>query len=308
MPSIFFQYSNNSGTIFGNGESVRYIPNGSRFSEATSVRSTIGLKAEEINTWEIGYKGTFFKKLYIDINYYNGLNKNFLSPPQPIDGRALDVNGIPVVPANPGVVINDTLRKGSFSTFFNYGNVRAYGLDVGLNYSFNKFVNLSVRYSWFGSDISKDDMKNDANKDGYVSLEEISVNASKNKVVAILGLQNLCKQKMFVNISARFTEQYDFYTGNHIGTEAGKGKRGKVYWGDDPVTKQPRYYIKNFDWGPLGGFTIIDLSAGYKVNNMINLNMGITNLFNAKQLEFVGSPYIGRLISVELKIHVPNKK
>jgi len=58
----------------------------------------------------------------------------------------------------------------------------------------------------------------------------------------------------------------------------------------------------------LGGFTIIDLSAGYKLNNMINLNMGITNLFNANQLEFVGSPYIGRLISVELKVHVPNKK
>ena len=83
---------------------------------------------------------------------------------------------------------------------------------------------------------------------------------------------------------------------------------GKVYWGDDAVTHQPRYYIKNFDGGPLGGFTIIDLSAGYKLNNMINLNMGITNLFNAKQLEFVGSPYIGRLISLELKVHVPNKK
>jgi iron complex outermembrane receptor protein len=67
MPSIFFQYSNNSGIIFGNGAGVRYIPNGSRYSEAASVRSTIGLMAEEINTWEIGYKGTFFKKLYIDI-------------------------------------------------------------------------------------------------------------------------------------------------------------------------------------------------------------------------------------------------
>ncbi len=306
MPSIFFQYSNNSGIIFGNGAGVRYIPNGSRYSETSSVKSTIGLKAEEINTWEIGYKGTFFKKLYVDINYYNGLNKNFLSPPQPVDGRALDVGGIPVVPAIPGVVINDTLRKAAFNTFFNYGNVKAYGLDVALNYSFNNFVNFSVRYSWFGSDISKDDIKNDANKDGYVSLEEISINAPQNRVVAILGLQNLCKQKMFVNFSARFAEQYDFYTGNHIGTEAGKGRRGKVYWGDDPVTHLPKYYIKNFDWGPLGGFTIIDLSAGYRLNNMINLNIGITNLFNAKQLEFVGSPYIGRLISVELKVHVPN--
>ncbi|MEJ7675194.1 MAG: hypothetical protein WKF59_21440 [Chitinophagaceae bacterium] len=59
-----------------------------------------------------------------------------------------------------------------FLTFFNYGDVRAYGLDVGLNYSFNKFISLAVKYSWFGSDITEDNIKNDANKDGYISLEE----------------------------------------------------------------------------------------------------------------------------------------
>jgi outer membrane receptor for ferrienterochelin and colicins len=36
--------------------------------------------------------------------------------------------------------------------------------------------------------------------------------------------------------------------------------------------------------------------------------MGIYNLFNTKQIEFVGSPSIGRLISFELKVHVPNSK
>ena len=64
--------------------------------------------------------------------------------------------------------------------------------------------------------------------------------------------------------------------------------------------------FKNFDWGPLGGFTTIDLSAGYKVNKMVHINMGITNLFDTKQIEFVGSPSIGRLIMFELKVHVPN--
>jgi outer membrane receptor protein involved in Fe transport len=186
--------------------------------------------------------------------------------------------------------------------------VSGYGMDIGFNYSFSKIIRLALRYSWFGSDITDDNLKNDANKDGYVTLEETSLNAPHHKGVLILNFQNLCKQKLFVNISARLTQQYDFYTGNLIGTEEGKGRRGKVYCGNDPVTNQPRYYIKNFDWGPLGGFTIIDLSAGYKLNNMINLNMGITNLFNTKQLEFVGSPYIGRLISLELKVHVPNKK
>ena len=97
-----------------------------------------------------------------------------------------------------------------------------------------------------------------------------------------------------------------FYSGGQIGTEAGKGSRGKVYWEDK--LGQPRYYLKNFDWGPLGDFTTIDLSAGYKVNQMLQLNMGITNLFNTNQIEFVGSPSIGRLIVFELRVHVPNSK
>ena len=95
--------------------------------------------------------------------------------------------------------------------------------------------------------------------------------------------------------------------GFQIGTEAGNGKRGVVYGGKAP-NGQDRYYWKNFDWGPLGGFATIDLSAGYKLNQMVQFNMGITNLLDTHQIEFVGSPSIGRLIMFELKVHVPNKK
>ena len=102
-------------------------------------------------------------------------------------------------------------------------------------------------------------------------------------------------------------QQYDFYSGFQIGTDAGKGKRGVVY-GGKATNGIDRYYWKNFDWGPLGGFTTIDLNAGYRLNQMVQLNMNITNLLNTDQIEFVGSPSIGRLIMFELKVHVPNKK
>ena len=176
-----------------------------------------------------------------------------------------------------------------------------------MTYSFNKFISIAIKYSWFDSDITKDDMKNDANGDKYVSLEETSLNAPNHRGFVGLSFQNLCKQKLFVNISARILQQYDFYSGVQIGTEAGEGKRGKVYRGLDK-NGQPRYYLKNFDWGPLGGFTTIDLSAGYKVNEKVTVNMSITNLLDKEQIEFVGSPSIGRLIMFELKVHVPNKK
>ena len=304
MPSIQFQYANSNGQTFGNGPGVTYIPNLSKFIEK-SYKTTTPLEPEEITTWELGYKGTIAKKLFIDIDYYNGLSKKFLSPPQSVLGRAEFVGEIPVThnPATAGTVINDTLYDASFSTFFNYGDVRAYGIDIGLNYSFSNVISLAIKYSWFGSDITKDNLKNDANDNGWVAADEKSLNAPKNRGAATLSFQNLLKQKMFVNVSARFVGQYDFYTGSQIGTEKGKGRRGIIYQGPDL-----RPILGNFDHGPLGGFTTIDLSAGYKMNNMINLNIGISNLFNTHQLEFVGSPSIGRLIMFELRVHVPNSK
>jgi iron complex outermembrane receptor protein len=311
MPSILNQYAGVNRNLFGNAAGIKYIRTNAEFSNPASISYTVPLIPEQVNTWEFGYKGTIAKKLFIDANYYNGLNKNFISPPRTVGGRVLTVNGVPVIHGSSTagrVDANDTLRNASFSTFFNYGDVRTYGLDLGLNYTFSKFINLSVKYSWFGSDITEDNIKNDANKDGYVSPEEKSLNAPKNRGLVQLNFQNLCKEMMFVNLSARLVQQYEFYSANQIGTIAGEGSRGKVFGGINPVNGQPRFYLKNFDHGPLGGFTTIDLSAGYKLNKMTSVNIGVTNLFDIRQIEFVGSPSISRLISFEIKVHVPQDK
>ena len=308
MPTILNQYAGLQKNTFGNGEGIRYIPNEAVFSDPKSIKTIEPLKPEEVSTWEFGYKGTIAKKLFVDINYYNGLSKNFLGTSKTVSGRILYAGDVRVWPSNPGVVGADGILRGaSFGTYFNYSAVRAYGLDAGFTYSFNKFIRLGINYSWFNSDITDDDMKNDANGDSYVSLEETSLNAPNHRGLINLSLENLCKQRLFINVSARIVQQYDFYSGVQIGTEAGEGKRGKVYGGIAP-NGQTRNYLKDFDWGPLGGFTTIDLSAGYRLNQFLQLNMGITNLFDTEQIEFVGSPSIGRLINFELKVHVPNKK
>ena len=77
-----------------------------------------------------------------------------------------------------------------------------------------------------------------------------------------------------------------------------------MYGGSGPNGQ--RWYLKNFDWGPLGDFTTVDVSAGYKFNEMVSINMGITNLLDTEQIEFVGSRSIGRLLMFELKVNVPN--
>jgi len=311
MPSIQNQYAGIGRSLFGNGgQGIYYIPNGTNVNDRDRFQYTTPLVPEQVQTWEFGYKGTIAKKLFIDVNYYNGRSKNFISPIRSVPGRVVTVNGFGTThnPAFAGTIINDTLRNASFLTFFNYSEVKAYGLDFGLHYTFSKFLNASIKYSWFGSDITRDDSKNDANKDGYVSLEETSLNAPKHRGAILLNFQNLCKEKMFVNLSARLVQQYEFYSANQIGTVAGEGSRGKVFGGINPVNGQPRYYLKNFDHGPLGGFTTVDLSAGYKINKMISLNIGVTNLFDIRQIEFVGAPSISRLISFEIKVHLPQDK
>jgi iron complex outermembrane receptor protein len=307
-PIILFQRASVFGIVFGNGNGVTYIPNASKFSDASQRKTTTPLNPEEINTWELGYKGAIGKKLYIDINGYYGISKNFLSPALSVGGRALSVGDLPITTPLliPGTVTNDTLKNAAFSTYFNYGQVKSYGIDIGVNYFFTDNISLALKYSWFDSDITKDNIKNDANKDGYVSLEERSLNASKSRFASTLSFQNLCKGKLFINLSVRSVKKFDMYSGSQIGTTAGEGKRGSVYGGINPINNQPRFYAKNFDWGALGGFTSVDLSAGFKLNSMLNLGAGVSNLFNTTQREFVGSPSIGRLFSVELKAHIPN--
>jgi outer membrane receptor for ferrienterochelin and colicins len=305
MPSIQQQYAGINRFLFGNGSGIYYIPNGIHINDKTLYKTTTPLEPEQVSTWEIGYKGTPLKNLLIDINYYNGISKNFISPAITVGGRVKSVGGIEVThnPVFAGQVVNDTLRNAQFLTFFNYGDVRAYGLDLGVHYAFNKFFTAGIKYSWFGSDITDDNMKNDANGDNYVSPEEKSLNAPKNRGALLLNFQNLCKGKLFANLSVRYVQQYDFYSGSQIGTQAGKGKRGVI---PRPAPLPP--LLKNFDWGPLGDFVSVDLAAGYKFNEMVSINMGITNLFNTRQIEFVGSPSIGRLIMFELKVHVPPSK
>ena len=305
MPTILNQYSYLSKSSIGNGEGISYVPNGTVYADPKSLRMIKPLKPEEVSTWEFGYKGAIAKKLYVDINYYNGFSKNFLGTSKSIDGSILYAGSRRVWSSNPGRIdpVTGVLTGASFSTYFNYSAVRNYGLDAGLTYLFNKFISLRVNYSWFDSDITDDDMKNDANGDGYVSLEETSLNAPNHRGLIDLNLQNLFKQRVFVTVSARIVQQYDFYSVLQIGTEAGKGSRGQV---PRPPPLSP--LLKNFNWGAVGGFTTIDLNAGYRINQMVQLNMNITNLLNTDQIEFVGSPSIGRLIMFELKVHVPNKK
>jgi iron complex outermembrane receptor protein len=286
LPSILNQYSNIRSFFFGNGgKGISYIPNNTQVNDPNAVISTQPLKPEEVDTWEFGFKGQPVQKLWVDANAYYGTSKNFITPQLPVGGRALSVNDIEVThnPMFAGTENNGTLQGANFFTFFNYGKAKIYGLDIGISYAIVENVQLALKYSWLNAEFDE----NDANKDGVISQDEKSINAPNHRGVAMLTFQNLCKERLALSLGARVVQKYDFYSGNQVGSAEGAGTR-----------TPPR----NFNYGPLGGFSTFDFSTEYRWSKKVTFNFNISNLFNTKQIEFVGAPSIGRLAMVSIRV------
>lgn len=286
-PTIQNQYAGIQGFLFGNGGTgISYIPNNSTVSNPASVRTTAPLKVEEVNTWELGVKGKPAEKIWVDANAYYGASKNFITPPLPVGGRALSVNGIDVAhnPFFAGTVSNDTLRGATFFTFFNYGKARVYGLDLGVDIALAPSVQLALQYSWMDADFED----NDANRDGVITPNEKSINAPNHRGSARITVDNLLKKRLALSLGTRIVQEYDFYSGNQVGSAQGAG------------TRTPP---NNFNYGPLGGFATFNFDLSYRWSRNVLFNFNMSNIFNSKQIEFVGSPSIGRLAMASIRVN-----
>lgn len=286
LPSIQNQYASIRDFFFGNGgRGISYIPNGALVDDAMAVQSTEPLKPEEVKTWEFGYRGRAGKNIGIDVNAYYGASKNFITPALPVGGKAISVNGIDVNhnPVFAGSVSNDTLKGAGFLTFFNYGTAKLYGLDLGVELSILPSVSLDLKYSWLNAEFDE----NDANRDGQISRDEKSINAPNHRGVAILSVEDLLKDRLSLSFLTRIVQKYDFYSGSQAGSSEGAGTR-----------TPPR----NYNYGPLGGFTSFNAGAEFRWSKKLAFNFNMTNIFNTRQIEFPGSPSIGRLAMASLKV------
>lgn len=286
LPSIQNQYASIGDFFFGNGgDGISYIPNNALVNDPEAVLTTQALKPEEVKTWELGYKGQPVRKVWVDANAYYGTSKNFITPALPVGGRALSVNGIEVShnPNFAGSVSNDTLRGANFFTFFNYGQARVYGLDVGVDYFISPTFRLALKYSWLNAEFDE----NDANRDGMITSDERSINAPNHRGAAQLRIENLLRERLDLLFGTRIIQKYDFYSGNQVGSAEGAGSRTPP---------------KNFNYGALGGFTSFNFGAEYLWSKNVIFNFNMTNIFNTRQIEFVGSPSIGRLAMASVKV------
>jgi len=275
------------GLLLGNGS-------GFTLSDGTKIEA---LTVETIETFEVGYKGTFGKRLYFDANAYYNISQNFLSPSINIatNGRTVTHRGdqpmSEVVPGTPDAGAALVL------TYVNFGEVNTYGADVSLNYSIADGLLGTINYSWFDFDLNTDDLANDGNRNGKVDENDLPINTPTHKLG--LGL-SYSKSKFFGSLFGRWVDEYDFFSGINV---AAKTNTELIYAGS-PVVEGARVG-RSFNYGPLGGFFNLDVSLGYKINDYLTIAGQVVNVLDQEVREFVASPVIAPLYSLEVKINLP---
>ncbi len=281
------------------------------------------LKVEKIKTLELGYKTQIGKKVYLDANVYYNMSENFLSPSINIGtdrGALVDHDNNPATPniqqyrgyvikrgeediANfIGVAPMPDGNRGAdlVLSYVNFGQVNTYGFDFGLNVDLAKGLTGTLNYSYFGFDIDEEDPKNDGNRDGKVNENDLPLNTPEHKIG--LGL-TYNKGGFFATAFGRWVAEYDFFSGINV---AAKTNETLIY-GGMPVIENKRVGT-SYNNGPLGGFFNLDLGVGYTFAKRYTVSAQVVNILNQEVREFVASPAIKPLYSVEFKVNLPGIK
>jgi outer membrane receptor for ferrienterochelin and colicins len=280
------------GLILGNAEGFTVLT----FDETGAVNGTRQVekqKVEEIQSFELGYKGQVVpKKLFVDANAYYNISKNFLSPVTVV-GVATHRGDQPIEEVQSAY----SVFKGLVATYVNFGEFNTYGFDLGTNYYFTDALSVGATYSYFGYDIDENNLENDFNKDGKVNQFDLLVNAPKHRGTASL---NYMGDKFFGSLFSRWVQEFNYFSSFQIASETipGENYRGM------PIIEGARSG-DSFNYGPLGGFVTFDVSAGYRINEMFRVSGQVTNLFDTEMREFTAAPPTGRLFSLELRVDLP---
>ncbi|MCV6631054.1 MAG: TonB-dependent receptor [Flavobacteriaceae bacterium] len=269
------------GLLIGNGE-------GFTLSDGSKVDP---LEVETINSFEVGYKGQLAGKLYIDANAYYNISENFITPAIEVSNIAGGVS-VTHVGDQPVSELLGIAAAPFVLSYKNFGKVNTYGADLGLNYYFTDQVRASMNYSWFDRSLDKNDLGNDGNGDGVVLETELPINTPNHKFS--LGA-HYAGSKFYGSVFGRYVQKYDFFSGINIAAKT-QDLNGD---GTNDVIENAQNG-RTWNYGQLGGFTL-DANMGVHLKPGLTLGVNVTNILDAEMREFVASPAIGRLFSIELK-------
>ena len=197
------------------------------------------LVPEEIESWEIGYKGIIGSKLFLTVDYYQSEIINFITDLLPgvnsniaaftfnenipaaiqqtllativqqlgplsngLTNQTTATNPLPIFPGNP-LLLPDGHPVVTLS-YTNAGQVDTEGIDVALNYYINDNWTVDFNYSWFDFDIV----------DQLVG-DRLLPNASENKYNIGLAYSN---ERITSSLKYHYVEEFPYAAGVFVGT------------------------------------------------------------------------------------------
>ena len=218
------------------------------------------IKPEQIESYEIGYKGLISERLFIDINYYYSNYKDFIlnqvviSPPSAVFGADGTVN-----PAAAAEILNRQAQ--AYQLYTNASDkVSAQGSSLGLTYYFPKNYQLSGNTTWTSFDLKG------ANPNNIPAF-----NTPKFISNLIFSNRNLFKNTGF-SMNYRWQSAFD-WVGSFNELQPGRVNA----------------------YGQLGAQVSFKMPSVKTV-----LKVGATNLYNKYNVQAYGSPSVGGIYYVSL--------
>ena len=241
--------------------------------------STIDPLEPEINeTLEFGYKGTPMNNLFVDGSYYISSYTNFISGFIPV-GNAVKMGDTDLDPDLP------------LLTYLNFGEVTLLGFDIEAKYRLNDSYRVFGNFSFVdASDFDNEKEKAKTTADS-LKYQFFFFNTAERKWHIGIEGKDIGTPGLDLSVKVRHVNEYDFVSGKWFATEDGKGTIPAFAAGNP-------YYADN---GPIGGFTLVDLSVAYPVNEALSLVLNVENIFDAEAFQMVGSPSTARLAILEVK-------
>ena len=219
------------------------------------------IKPEQVQVFEVGYRGTFFNRLMIDLYYYHNIYNDFITMKRV--RQAQDANGDPVDPFSDPTqaALYGLLTGDAHNTFLIYQNnietVKSHGVAFGLDYLFYKGYRLGMNYSWnhLRTRGLSDDFFNDYNTPEHI----VNIALGNRQVTKNLGFK----------IAWRWQ---DAFTWNSA-----------------------------FSDGQVPAFNTFDAQVSYRIKKLKTIvKLGGSNILNKRYITFYGGPTLGAIYYISL--------
>ena len=266
------------------------------------------LDIETVDSYELGLKKLFYGKLFLDVSGFFSEYNNFISPLRIIhDFYPSEHPYIPEEVTHIGANYISNFVQRNTTVVYSYtstSGASVYGIDLMAKYTLTNNIILSTGISAYDNlsfdsaddvsidledNIAIDSIKNDTLK--YFienSLQSYSFqpgklffNAPTKKGFFALSFDGILSKKLWAQLSANYTEKFDFVSGYHVATN-----------NRDLASLSPNKIYENK--GPIGGGWIFDLHLEYTFNNWVRIKIQLNNILDQDGPRVVGTPPLKR--------------